>query len=94
MTDAKSNAMCNSTTGAGAPAPSDPPSTAWPNGLLLLHDVDYLEQMARFNREKLPERKPHALMGERGLPRTWRHMNGYGSHTFMWVSAAGDMCRG
>ena len=30
------------------------------------------------------------LMGERGLPRTWRHMNGYGSHTFMWVDAAGE----
>jgi len=29
------------------------------------------------------------LMGERGLPRTWRHMNGYGSHTFMWVNKAG-----
>src|SRR5690606_24117187 len=30
------------------------------------------------------------LMGPRGLPRTWRHMNGYGSHTFMWVNAAGE----
>ena len=30
------------------------------------------------------------LMGERGLPRTWRNMNGYGSHTFMWVNAAGE----
>jgi len=30
------------------------------------------------------------LMGDRGLPRTWRHMNGYGSHTFMWVNAAGE----
>ncbi len=29
-------------------------------------------------------------MGRRGLPRTWRHMNGYGSHTFMWVNAAGE----
>ncbi len=29
------------------------------------------------------------LMGERGLPRTWRHMNGYGSHTFLWVNASG-----
>jgi catalase len=28
-------------------------------------------------------------MGERGLPRTWRHMNGYGSHTYMWINAAG-----
>jgi catalase len=30
------------------------------------------------------------LMGPRGLPRTWRHMNGYGSHTFMWINAAGE----
>ncbi len=26
------------------------------------------------------------LMGDRGIPKTWRHMNGYGSHTFMWVN--------
>ena len=30
------------------------------------------------------------LMGVRGLPRTWRHMNGYGSHTYMWVNAKGE----
>jgi catalase len=30
------------------------------------------------------------LMGERGLPRTWRRMNGYGSHTFMWFNAKGE----
>src|SRR5690625_4921942 len=30
------------------------------------------------------------LMGERGLPRTWRHMNGYGSRTFMWINAEGE----
>ncbi len=30
------------------------------------------------------------LMGERGLPRTWRQMNGYGSHIYMWVNAAGE----
>ena len=30
------------------------------------------------------------LMGERGLPRTWRHMNGYGSHTYMWINEAGE----
>jgi len=29
------------------------------------------------------------LMGDRGIPRTWRHMNGYTSHTYMWVNAAG-----
>lgn len=29
-------------------------------------------------------------MGDRGIPRTWRHMNGYSSHTYMWVNAAGE----
>jgi catalase len=29
------------------------------------------------------------LMSDRGTPRTWRHMNGYGSHTFLWVNAEG-----
>ncbi|TDV55367.1 catalase [Actinophytocola oryzae] len=30
------------------------------------------------------------LMGDRGIPKTWRHMNGYGSHTYSWVNAAGE----
>jgi catalase len=30
------------------------------------------------------------LMGDRGIPRTWRHMNGYSSHTFMWVNGGGE----
>ncbi|MCY3670587.1 MAG: catalase [Alphaproteobacteria bacterium] len=30
------------------------------------------------------------LFGDRGLPRSWRHMNGYGSHTFQWINAAGE----
>ena len=30
------------------------------------------------------------LMSGRGTPRTLRHMNGYGSHTFSWVNAAGE----
>jgi catalase len=29
------------------------------------------------------------LMGDRGVPSTWRNMNGYGSHTFLWENAAG-----
>ena len=204
--------VSGSTTGSGAPAPSDRNSlTIGADGPILLHDVHFLEQMAHFNREKVPERQPHAkgagafgvfettedvsaytkaalfqkgaatdmlarfstvagemgspdtwrdvrgfslkfytdegnydlvgnntpiffvrdpmkfphfirsqkrlpdsglrdnhmqwdfwtnnpetahqvtyLMGERGLPRTWRHMNGYGSHTYMWVNAAGE----
>jgi catalase len=31
------------------------------------------------------------LMGDRGIPRTWRHMNGYSSHTYSWVSQAGQI---
>ena len=30
------------------------------------------------------------LMGDRGLPRSWRHMNGYGSHTYQWINAEGE----
>lgn len=30
------------------------------------------------------------LMGDRGLPKTWRHMNGYSSHTYLWVNEAGE----
>jgi catalase len=29
------------------------------------------------------------LMGDRGIPASWRHMNGYSSHTYMWVNAEG-----
>ena len=30
------------------------------------------------------------LMGDRGIPKSWRHMNGYTSHTYMWVNEAGE----
>ncbi|MFD9456045.1 catalase [Streptomyces sp. NPDC059985] len=30
------------------------------------------------------------LMGDRGIPRGYRHMNGYGSHTYMWVNEGGQ----
>jgi catalase len=30
------------------------------------------------------------LMGDRGIPKSWRHMNGYSSHTYMWVNAKGE----
>jgi catalase len=29
------------------------------------------------------------LMGDRGIPKNWRHMDGFSSHTYMWVNAAG-----
>jgi catalase len=30
------------------------------------------------------------LMGDRGLPRSWRTMNGYGSHTYAWINKDGE----
>jgi catalase len=30
------------------------------------------------------------LMGDRGIPRSWRHMNGYSSHTYLWINAGGQ----
>ena len=200
------------TTDAGIPVPSDEHSlTVGPNGPIVLHDHYLIEQMANFNRERIPERQPHAkgsgafghfqvthdvsrytraavfqpgaltdvlarfstvagergspdtwrdprgfalkfytsdgnydmvgnntpvffvrdpmkfqhfirsqkrradsnlrdhdmqwdfwtlspesahqvtvLMGDRGIPKTWRHMNGYSSHTYMWVNSAGE----
>ncbi len=30
------------------------------------------------------------LMGDRGIPKTYRHMNGYGSHTYQWINAEGE----
>ncbi len=30
------------------------------------------------------------LMGDRGIPKNWRQMNGYSSHTYMWVNSDGD----
>ena len=208
------NEQNGSTTSTGAPAVSDRNSlTLGANGPTLLHDVHFLEQMAHFNRERVPERSPHAkgsgafgvleitedvsqytkaalfqkgaqtdmlarfssvageqgspdtwrdprgfalkfytsegnydlvgnntpvffvrdaikfphfirsqkrlpgsglrsnhmqwdfwtlnpesahqvtyLMGDRGIPKTWRHMNGYGSQTYMWVNEAGEKC--
>ncbi len=205
-------AHTGSTTGTGAPAPSDRNSlTIGPDGPILLHDHHLIEQMAHFNRERVPERNVHAkgsgafgvfeathdvsawtkaaifqpgtktemlarfstvageqgspdtwrdprgfalkfytsegnwdlvgnntpvffvrdtmkfqhfirsqkrrggsglrdndmqwdfwtlnpesahqvtwLMGDRGIPRTWRHMNGYGSHTYLWYNEAGE----
>src|SRR5690606_11592607 len=57
----KQNSSGHSTMSTGAPAPSDRNSlTIGPDGPILLHDVHFLEQMAHFNREKVPERQPHA----------------------------------
>ncbi|MBB3190306.1 catalase [Halomonas cerina] len=52
------------TTDAGIPVSSDEHSlTVGPNGPILLHDHYLIEQMANFNRERIPERQPHAKGG-------------------------------
>jgi catalase len=52
------------TTDAGIPVPSDEHSlTVGPDGPILLHDHYLIEQMANFNRERIPERQPHAKGG-------------------------------
>src|SRR3546814_4112535 len=61
MTSAKANQSANSTMSTGASAPSVRNAlTIGPDVPILLHDVHFLEQMAHFNREKVPERQPHA----------------------------------
>jgi catalase len=30
------------------------------------------------------------LMGDRGLPTSWRHMDGFSSHTYQWINAEGE----
>jgi catalase len=104
------------TTDAGAPVPSDEYSlTVGSDGPILLHDHYLIEQMANFNRERIPERQPHAkgygafgyfevtkdvsaytkaavfqprtktntlirfstVAGERGSPDTWRDPRGF-----------------
>lgn len=32
------------------------------------------------------------LFSDRGIPKSYRHMHGFGSHTFKWVNAAGTAC--
>jgi catalase len=29
-------------------------------------------------------------MGDRGLSKSWRHLNGYSSHTYQWINAEGE----
>ena len=52
------------TTDAGTPVESDEYSlTVGPGGPVLLQDHYLIEQMANFNRERIPERQPHAKGG-------------------------------
>ena len=52
------------TTDAGIPVASDEHSlTVGPDGPILLQDHYLIEKMAQFNRERVPERQPHAKGG-------------------------------
>jgi catalase len=52
------------TTDAGIPVASDDHSlTVGPDGPIVLNDFYLIEQMANFNRERVPERQPHAKGG-------------------------------
>src|SRR5690606_2359829 len=49
------------TNDAGIPIPSDEHSlTVGRDGPIVLHDHYLIEQIANFNRERIPERQPHA----------------------------------
>lgn len=51
----------HTTNDAGIPVSSDELSlTVGPDGPILLQDHYLIEQMANFNRERIPERQPHA----------------------------------
>jgi catalase len=115
------------TTDAGIPVPSDDHSlTIGPDGPVLLQDHYLIEQMANFNRERIPERQPHAkgsgafghfeatndvsaytcaavfapgtktdtlirfstVAGERGTPDTWRDPRGF---SLRFYTSAGNL---
>jgi catalase len=82
-----------STTGAGAPAASDRNSlTIGSDGPILLHDVHFLEQMAHFNREKVPERQPHAKgSGAFGVFETTEDISKYTSAALFQKGARTEM---
>ncbi|WP_137681614.1 catalase [Aurantiacibacter suaedae] len=111
-----SKKLPHTTTDAGIPVASEEHSlTVGPDGPILLNDHYLIEQMANFNRERIPERQPHAkgsgafghfevtgdvskytkasflqpgaktetamrfstVAGERGSPDTWRDPRGF-----------------
>jgi hypothetical protein len=64
MNDMTIDNIMATTNDAGIPVPSDEHSlTVGPDGPILLQDHYLIEQMANFNRERVPERQPHAKGG-------------------------------
>ena len=93
MADSRAKQSTGSTTGAGAPAASDRNSlTIGADGPILLHDVHFLEQMAHFNREKVPERQPHAKgAGAFGVLKVTEDMSAYTRATLFRKGVTTDM---
>ena len=64
MTSQDSDRRPPTTTVAGIPVASLEHSlTVGPDGPVVLQDFYLIEQMANFNRERIPERQPHAKGG-------------------------------
>ena len=82
-----------STTAAGAPAESDRNSlSVGSNGPLLLHDVHLVETLAHFNRERVPERNPHAKgAGAFGVLEVTEDVSGYTKASLFQKGATTDM---
>src|SRR5258707_710090 len=55
--------------------------TAGPRGPALLQDIWLMEKMAHFDRDVMPDR---------GIPKSFRHMHLFGSHTFSMINAANE----
>ena len=82
-----------SRTATGAPAPSDRNSlTAGPDGPIMLHDTHFVEQMAHFDRERVPERVVHAKgSGAFGYFETTEDVSAYTKASLFQPGAKTDM---
>ncbi|WP_425341862.1 catalase [Citromicrobium bathyomarinum] len=73
------------TTDAGIRVQSDEHSlTVSPDGPIVLNDHYLIEQMANFNRERIPERQPHAKGS--GAFGTWKTTADVSKYTKAWCA--------
>jgi catalase len=61
-----------------------------PNRRAAIHPPDSSAQWNFWTSRPESAHQVTILMTDRGIPASWRHMNGYGGHTFMWYSAGGE----
>ena len=79
------------TTDAGIPVQSDEHSlTISPDGPIVLNDHYLIEQMANFNRERIPERQPHAKGS--GAFGTWKTTADVSKYTKAKIFQPGAEC--